>query len=303
VTNQDGAVYEGAHIALALTAGPAGETVRQTSSDSSGRFNFDDVPPGTFKLTVSADGFAPQAIVGTLHSAESYDAKAFTLAIGATTSEVEVTASTTEIAQAQLKEEETQRVFAIIPNFYVAYVPHAAPLSTRQKFSLAWRTTIDPATFLITGVVAGVQQATGGLSGYGQGTEGYAKRYGTGLADGTIGILLGAAILPSWWKQDPRYFYQGAGTKRSRALHAIAWAVMCNGDNGHRQVNYSAILGGLAAGGISNLYYPAKDRNGVGVTFENALYGTAGSAAANLLQEFVVRRLTPKVPNYGAGKQ
>jgi len=139
VTNLDGAVYEGAHIALALAAAPTGETVRQTASDSSGRFNFDDVPPGTFKLTVSAAGFAPQALVGTLHSAESYEAKAFTLAIGSTTADVEVTASTAEIAQAQLKEEETQRIFAIIPNFYVAWP--GRPLLTRLRSSSppAWR--------------------------------------------------------------------------------------------------------------------------------------------------------------------
>jgi hypothetical protein len=77
---------------------------------------------------------------------------------------------------------------------------------------------------------------------------------------------------------------------------------MCNGDNGRRQVNYSGIVGGLAAGGISNLYYPAADREGLGLTFESALLGTAISAAQNLMQEFVVRRLTPHVPNYGSGK-
>jgi hypothetical protein len=67
-------------------------------------------------------------------------------------------------------------------------------------------------------------------------------------------------------------------------------------------VNYSAIVGGLAAGGISNLYYPASNRHGVGLTFENSAVGTATSALANLFQEFVVRKLTPHVPNYGAGK-
>jgi len=77
---------------------------------------------------------------------------------------------------------------------------------------------------------------------------------------------------------------------------------MCKGDNGRWQVNYSAIIGGLAAGGISNLYYPASNRSGIGLTFENALIGTGESAVSNLFQEFVIRKLTPRVPNYGAGK-
>ena len=71
--------------------------------------------------------------------------------------------------------------------------------------------------------------------------------------------------------------------------------MICKGDNGRWQPNYSAVLGGLASGGISNLYYPAQDRNGVGLTFENALLGTAGTAATNVLQEFLIRKLTPRV--------
>ncbi len=113
--------------------------------------------------------------------------------------------------------------------------------------------------------------------------------------------MIGGAILPSLFKQDPRYFYKGTGTIRSRAMYAIANAVICKGDNGRWQPNYSGILGGLAAGGISNLYYPASDRSGVELTFENALIGTAEGAVQNLFQEFVVRRLTPRLPNYEAG--
>jgi hypothetical protein len=112
--------------------------------------------------------------------------------------------------------------------------------------------------------------------------------------------MLSSAILPAAFKQDPRYFYKGTGSRGSRAMYAIANAVICKGDNGHWQANYSAILGGLAAGGISNLYYPSSNRSGVEVSFTNALIGTAEGAVQNLFQEFVVRRLTPRVPNYAA---
>ena len=107
--------------------------------------------------------------------------------------------------------------------------------------------------------------------------------------------MIGGAILPSLFKQDPRYFYKGTGSKKSRLMYALATSVICKGDNGHWQANYSGILGGLAAGGISNLYYPAKDRD-AGLVFQNALIGIGTTAAANVLQEFVVRKLTPNLP-------
>jgi hypothetical protein len=77
--------------------------------------------------------------------------------------------------------------------------------------------------------------------------------------------------------------------------------VICKGDNKRWQANYSGILGNLASGGISNLYYPASDR-GAGLTFENTLIGVGATAAANVIQEFVIRKLTPNIPNHGPAK-
>lgn len=308
VVNGDGAVYEGAHISLTLAGSAAGSrssinaaAPREATTDSNGRFNFDGVPPGAFKVTVSAGGFSTQAVTGTLAAGESYEAKEIVLAMSGASSEVEVTATPEEIATEELKQEETQRVLGVIPNFYVTYVPNAPPLTPKQKYSLAWKSSFDPVTLLAVGFFAGVEQAENSFSGYGQGAEGYGKRYGAGFADSMIGTMIGGAILPVWWKQDPRYFYKGTGTVRSRAEYAIANAVVCKGDNGHWQANYSAIVGGLAAGGISNLYYPPSDR-GATLIFENALINTGMSAVGNLFQEFVVRKLTPHVPNYGGGK-
>jgi hypothetical protein len=151
------------------------------------------------------------------------------------------------------------------------------------------------------GAIAGGDQATDRFSGYGQGAEGYAKRYGAAYADYITGTFIGGAILPSLFKQDPRYYYKGVGSTRSRFLYAVANAVICKGDNGHWQANYSNILGSLASGGISNLYYPASDRNGAALTFENALIGVGASAVVNVLQEFVIRKLTPNAPHYATG--
>jgi Carboxypeptidase regulatory-like domain len=301
IVDRDGAVYQGVRITLTQ---PVLATIPEISatSDSNGRFDFADVPAGPFQLTIAANGFATQKISGLLHSGESYEGPNIVLLVTSATTDVQVTASRFEIAEEELKTEEQQRVFGIIPNFYVVYAPNAPPLSSKQKFRLAWKSWTDPVNIAIDGGIAGFQQANNDYSGYGQGSEGYAKRFGAVYGTDFVGDMLGGAVLPSLLKQDPRYFYKGTGSTRSRAFYAIANSVICKSDRGHWQPNYSGILGGLAAGGISNLYYPAADRNGASLTFENAILGVASSAVSNLFQEFLVRKLTPKVPNYSSSK-
>ena len=114
--------------------------------------------------------------------------------------------------------------------------------------------------------------------------------------------MLGAAVFPTLFHQDPRYFYQGTGSIKSRAWHAISSAFICRGDNGNLQFNFSHILGNFAAGAISNVYRPADDR-GVVLAVDNALLHTAANAAGNLAREFALREITTKVPSYAKGKQ
>jgi len=275
---------------------------QEVLSGDDGQFSFANIAPGAFQLTITSGGFATQTSSGILRSGEIYIVPQIALAVATDIAEVKVELSQTEVAEEQIEVEEKQRVLGVIPNFYISYVPDAVPLTSKQKFKLAWKTIVDPVTFAWNGAVAGVEQAQNDFNGYGQGAQGYAKRYGAAYADVVTGTFIGSAILPSLLKQDPRYFYKGTGSKRSRILYAIANAVICKGDNGHWQANYSSIIGSLAAGGIANLYYPAQNRNGAGLTFETALLGTGASAATNLFQEFLVRKLTPKVPNNGPAK-
>ncbi len=298
VVDQTGTAVVGAQVRLSREDQSPNQEVL---SGDDGQFSFSDIAPGPFHLTMESAGFAIQTFSGVLHSGEIYAIPQTTLAIATAITEVRVVPSRTELAKDEIKEEEKQRVLGVVPNFYVSYIPNAVPLSSRQKFELAWKTTVDPVSFGLTGAIAGIQQAQNDFSGYGQGAQGYAKRYGASYADFLTGTLIGSAILPSLLKQDPRYFYKGSGSKRSRIAYAIANAVICKGDNGHWQASYSSILGSLAAGGISNLYYPAKDR-GAELTFENALIGTGATAVTNLLQEFVIRRLTPSASNRGQAK-
>jgi hypothetical protein len=298
VVDQTGAAVAGAEIKL----------IRETSADRTvstaedGQFTLLNIEPGPFQLTISSPGFASQNFSGILHPGETFAVPGIALIVAAASTEMRVTPATVDVAQDEIKVEEQQRVFGVIPNFYVSYVTNAAPLTPRQKFQLAWKTSIDPVSFGVNAIVAGVEQSQDDFGGYGQGAKGYAERYGAAYGNFVIGTYIGSAILPSILKQDPRYFYKGTGTKRSRVLNALAQSVICKGDNGHWQANYSGLIGGLAASGISNVYYAPKDRDGLGFTFENTLIGIGTTAVTNLLQEFVIRKLTQSRPGRLAPK-
>lgn len=305
IVDQSGAPIVGARVRLMLGWQSPGQDVLaggNAVTDDDGQFSFSNVAPGAFQVEVAFDGFASQTASGVLFSGEARTTPQIALVVAAAATQLVVTPSLLEIAEDQIKEEEKQRIIGVFPNFYVTYVRDAVPLSPKQKFELAWKSTVDPVNFAVTGVVAGFQQAQNDFGGYGQGAQGYAKRYGASFGDSVTSTFIGGAILPSLLKQDPRYFYKGEGSARSRVLYALANAVICKGDNGRWQPNYSSILGNLAAGGIANLYYPAKDRNGLGLTVETALIGIGATAATNLLQEFVIRRFTPGASNHQATK-
>jgi hypothetical protein len=212
------------------------------------------------------------------------------LQIAAGANSVTVYASTEQTAAEQVRIEERQRVFGIVPNFYVVYDHDAVPLTTKLKFKMALKASTDPVIFAATAFTAGVEQA-GDTPNYGQGAKGYGQRVGSLYANGLTDVMVGEAILPSLLHQDPRYFYQGTGTKRSRTFHALSSPFICKGDNGKWEPNYSSVGGDLAAGAISNIYYPQSNR-GAGIVFENALITTGGRMASGFVQEFVLSRFT-----------
>ena len=295
VVDQTGAAVAGAQVRLSREdQSPSQEAL----SDEDGRFVFANIAPGQFQVTITMKGFSTQSASGVLQSGEIHVIPQITLAVATALTEVRVVPPQAEVAEDQIKEQEKQRVLGVVPNFYVSYVRNAAPLTPKQKFELAWKSSVDPVSFGVNGVVAGIQQAQNEFSGDGQGAQGYAKRYAASYGDLLAGTFIGGAILPSLLKQDPRYFYKGTGSKRSRILYALANSVICKGDGGRWEPNYSSIVGSLAAGGVSNLYYPANSREGLELTFENALIGIGESAAVNLLQEFVIRKISRNVPNH-----
>ena len=287
IVDKDGAVIPNASVALSQPGGP----LQKTKSGSNGTFTLPNAAPGPFELTVDAPGFATQQTSGTLLPGQPYWLPPIQLT-PATKIEVDVAETQEQIAEEEVRVEETQRVFGVLPNYYVTYEPKPAPLNMRQKYQLAWKASINPVSFGVAAFIAGLEQVDNYYSGFGQGWQGYGKRLGANYADSVSGTFIAGAILPSVFRQDPRYYYKGRGTRKSRLLHALAASVICKGDNGHWQPNYSNMLGALASGALSNAYYPASNRNGVGLTFENALIGIGGSSLNAVVQEFFLRKLT-----------
>jgi len=294
VTDTDSAAIPKAQVTLeAVDSGAA----RTTASDGAGAFTFLSVPPGKYVVRISAPGFASWKIedIIVLHEGENYIVPQVELGVESIDTTVNAI-SMEDLAEQQITVEEHQRILGILPNFYVSYVPNAAPLTRKQKFKLAVVVSRDPVTFFTTGVTAGIEQWQGDFSGYGQEFSGYAKRYGATYGDRLSSTFLGAALLPSLLHQDPRYFYRGHGRIVVRALYAISTVAVCKGDNGHWQPNYSNVGGNLGAAFISSLYYPSSDQHSAQVTVDNTLIGVATGAFGTLFQEFLLHRFTHGKP-------
>jgi hypothetical protein len=265
---------------------------RTIVTTENGLFEFHDVKPGiAYQLNISAKGFAEWASPPiTLSPGQFKIVTGIQLRIAMEATSVDVHYDRIEVATEQLKVEEKQRVFGIIPNFYVSYESDPVPLTAGMKFKLALKVSTDPVTAAGALLVAAARQAGNSLN-YGQGWGAYGQRFGATAADGFSDIIIGGAILPSLLHQDPRYFYQGTGTTSSRIRHAMFSPFVAKGDNGKWQPNYSSLGGDLASSALSNLYYPQSNR-GAGLVFTNFAIGTAERIGASLAQEFLVGKFT-----------
>ncbi len=269
------------------------QTPHSAVANDDGFFQIDDLTPGTaYEVTVSAKGFAKWKSPEVLLSPGQFNIlNGIKLPILVDAASVTVVASGEELATEQVKVEEQQRVLGFIPNFYVSYDKDAAPLTPKLKFELALKVAVDPVTFAGTSFLAATNQAAH-YPDYVQGMKGYGQRFGSIYTNGLTDIMVGGAILPSILHQDPRYFYQGAGTTKSRLLHALSSPLICKGDNGRWQPNYSSLGGYLASGAISNAYYPEANR-GPGLVFNTFAIDFSANIANGVLQEFILRKLTP----------
>jgi hypothetical protein len=293
VVDTSGAFVAHAQVALLLDGR---DRNRQTESTDDGEFSFSDVDSGPYHLSIAAEGFALKTIIGDLVAGGNVKLPRIALALVTFSTQVNVTPTEADIARAQVKVAEQQRILGLLPNYFVTYDPDAAPLTAKQKFELTWKGFIDPAAFIGTGISAGVAQAQHLHKGFGRGGQGYAKRYGADYAEFVTRRLLDKVVMPTVVKQDPRYFYKGTGTKRSRAFYAISRSVICRGDNKNAQFCYSSLISRFGSGTLTNLYVPPADRNTPGIVLQHAAIGIGGNAAGNLFQEFIARRLGREKP-------
>jgi hypothetical protein len=265
---------------------------RTVTTPASGYFEFHDLQPGVpYRITVVAQDFADWTSPPmTLDPGQFKIVTGIQLRIRTEVTQVQVTYDPVQVATQQLKTEEHQRVFGVLPNFYVSYETDPAPLTAKMKFQLALKVSIDPVTAAGVFGFAGVRQAFNSPK-YGQGWGPYGERLGSTAADGFSDIMIGGAILPSLLHQDPRYFYQGTGTTGSRIRHAVFSPFVTRSDSGKWMPNYSSLGGDLASSGLSNLYYPQTNR-GLGLVFGNFAIGTAERIGASLAQEFIIGKFT-----------
>jgi len=295
VTDADGGTIPGATV---VADGPAPTDHRSAVANDSGYFVLNGIRPAvSYRVTISAKGFADwtsSAVI--LSPGQQLDLTDIELKVGAVETTVEAVFSE-QLALQQVKAEEKQRVLGIIPNFYVSYDPQFVPLTTKLKYQLALRTATDAVSIGGAAMLAGINQAAGRSPDYVQGAKGYGQRFGAAYAGGVSNILIGGAVLPSLLHQDPRYFYQGTGTKKSRALHAISAPFVAKGDNGRWQFNYSSVGGDLSSSALSNLYYPPENR-GPGLVFSNAAIITGGRIANALAQEFILHKITSRAKDH-----
>jgi hypothetical protein len=297
-TNRE--VLQGARVTL---ADPSGSVTRSVESGSNGQFAFTGLPADVYELTVTAPGMSTFTSTKIpLYAGELRIVPPVTLSVSRRTTSVTVTAGNKEeLAEEQVRIAVQQRIGGIFPNYYSTYDWNAPPMGAKQKFHLSIRSIIDPVSFLTVAGIAGAEQYKNVIPGYGGGIEGYGKRYGAALANHVSGTLLGKAVYPSIFHQDPRYFYKGKGNIRSRALYAISAAVIARGDDGRSKPNYSLVLGSFSAAAISNLYYPASDR-GASLVVRNGLAGMGACAVSNLIREFVLKGITSHVPKEANGQ-
>ena len=290
-TDEDDAAVPGATITV---DGPPPGEHRVVQADSTGYFLVLGLHSATaYHLTASAPGF------------KTYSSPDFTLTPGQVLTlegvkmpvgEVGTTITVLPVdvlAEQEVHEEIQQKVLGIIPNFYVVYQhDNVVALPAKLKFELAYKSTINPVNFAAAIFIGSINQAAF-TPAYVEGAKGYGQRIGSSYLLGTTDVFLGGAVFPALFHQDPRYFYQGTGTKKSRLLHAVLSPVLCHGDNGKTQVNYSSILGDLSASALATTYLPPPD-NRTSDVFSNAAITTAGRIANAILQEFVLSRLTTR---------
>ena len=178
------------------------------------------------------------------------------------------------------------RMFFIMPNYLtVENQSQVPPISWKEKFAITAKGAFDPYEFAVVGILSGIRQAENAYPAFGQGMEGYGKRYGTAFADQVDGNIMVGAVFPTILRTDPRYFQLGKGRPLRRFVYAFTRIFITRTDSGHRLFNFPEFAGNATAIAISNTYYPASDR-GFSASANNWGVQMGIDAFGNELKEF-----------------
>jgi hypothetical protein len=208
---------------------------------------------------------------------------------GSSSSQVPTPQSKTEksqhdLAEEQLKEQEHQRVAGVMATFNTTRNQNAVPLSPGQKYRLFFKSATDPWPFGLTAVVAGISQADDSYPAWGQGMQGYAKRFGGAYSDYFLGNFFGNAVLPSLWHEDPRYYQKGTGPAINRFLWAAGSTGWCKRDNGGWGPNWANVVGNLIGSAIARVYYPASERTVSNTITDGLTVSAEGIVGAEVIE-------------------
>jgi len=194
-------------------------------------------------------------------------------------------AAKTQAEKAIEHQEQSQRILGVVPEFGMTSRLNAPPLSSGEKFHLFVKSAFDPAIIAIEGLQAGISQAEDEFPGYGQGAQGYGKRYGASFADEVSSNFFANYFYSVLLREDPRYFRLGHGSFKHRIGYSLLQEFVCHTDSGGRSVAWENVLGAFSSGGLSNAYYPSSDR-GFTLTMSRSAIALAYGSAGGLVDEF-----------------
>jgi hypothetical protein len=183
--------------------------------------------------------------------------------------------------------ESPKRILDVIPNFVTVNDTRAnqGPLTSRQKYQLAWVSTYDISAHLGDLLQASIQQWTNGEPHYGRNLSAFGKRFAASEGDQAVSEFFIRGLWPSLLKEDPRYFRGGKGPVWDRVSRAVTRAFVIRTDSGGHTFNFPYVLGQFMQAGISNLYYPRQDRSASG-TVKDVGINFGYNAAGNILKEY-----------------
>ena len=267
-----------------------------TVSDATGAFRISNLADGKYRIKVSATGFSDWDASDVRPSADpKSEPVAAVLQVAPQVTAVTATLPPEEVAAEQVRQEMKQRTLLVIPNFYVTYEDHPAPLAPKEKFHLALRLLVDPTTIGAAGIAAGIQQAKNSYWEWGQGGEAYGKRFAAAYGTAAHNLIITSVFAASVLHQDPRYFYSGKGTVARRTWYAVASAFRTKGDNGKWQPPYAGLIGTMASAEIAATYYPSS-RTQYSLLGRSLMFHFVGLAAVNVAQEFLLHKVTSHTP-------